>query len=77
VLQNGAHDDKELADVVLFDDATHGDATSGDGIYTDNELRTLDGAKPGPRTIRVRATVVDSAGKTHSTAVDFGTLTVQ
>jgi hypothetical protein len=77
VLEDGAHDDKQLSDVVLFDDGTHGDAVAGDGIYSDNELRTLSGAKPGPRTIRVRATVVDAAGKSHSTAIDFGPFGVQ
>jgi hypothetical protein len=77
VLQNGSHDDNEIADVVLFDDGTHGDAVAGDGVYSDNELRATAGAKSGPRTIRVRATVVDAAGKSHSTAIEFGALTVQ
>jgi hypothetical protein len=77
VLQNGSHDDKELADVVLFDDGTHGDAVAGDGVYSDNELRASAGAKSGPRTIRVRATVVDAAGKSHSTAIELGAFAVQ
>jgi hypothetical protein len=76
-LQNASHDDKELADVVLFDDGTHGDAVAGDGVYSDNELRASAGAKSGPRTIRVRATVVDAAGKSHSTAIEFGAFAVQ
>jgi hypothetical protein len=77
VLEDGAHDDKQLNDVVLFDNGTHGDAVAGDGIYSDNELRTLSGAKSGPRAIRVRASVVDAAGKSHSTAIDFGPFAVQ
>jgi hypothetical protein len=77
VLQNGSHDDKELADVVLFDDGTHGDTVAGDGVYSDNELRASAGAKSGPRTIRVRATVVDAAEKSHSTAIEFGAFAVQ
>jgi hypothetical protein len=77
VLQDGAHDDKGFNDVVLFDDGTHGDAVANDGIYSDNELRTTSGAKAGPRTIRVRATIIDTAGKSHSTVVELGPFAVQ
>jgi len=63
--------------VVLFDDGTHGDAVAGDGVYSDNELRTISGAAPGPRTIRVRATVVDAAGKSHSTVIELGGFAVK
>ncbi len=73
----GTHDNLEIGDFSLYDDGTHGDATAGDGVYTYDQIKALSGAKSGARTLRVRATVVDPSGKSHSTAVDFGTLTVQ
>jgi hypothetical protein len=32
---------------------------------------------PGARTIRIRATAVDTAGKSHSTVIEFGPFAVQ
>jgi hypothetical protein len=62
---------------VLLDDGTKGDAIAGDGVYTSNELKALSEATPGARTIRVRATFVDAAGKSHSTVTDFGPFAAQ
>jgi hypothetical protein len=79
VLNAGAHD-KVFSDVVLFDDGTHGDAIAGDGVYSSNEIKPNPGngmVASGARIIRVRATVVDGGGKSHSTAIDVGGLAVQ
>ena len=79
VMLAGTHDNV-FNDVVLLDDGTHGDATAGDGIYTNNQIQPDPGAgtvMPGARTIRIRATFVDGGGKSHSTAIDVSGLGVQ
>lgn len=76
VLQDGARDEK-IAEVVLFDDGTHGDATANDGVYTVNEIRATAGATAGARTIRIRATFVDASTKAHSTVIEYTGLSVR
>jgi hypothetical protein len=79
VLAAGVHDNV-FTDLVLLDDGTQGDAQAGDGIYTSNQLKPDPGAgtvTSGARSVRIRATIVDGSGKSHSTAIDVTGLTIQ
>ena len=62
ILFNGL-DDPHVNHAVLLDDGT--------GVFSSDRIRTDCCAVPGPRTVRVKAEVVDSAGRRHATAVDF------
>ncbi len=60
----------------LTDDGMRGDATAGDGVFSNSfDVRTAE-QTPGPRTIRVSATVTGADGKLHATAVDGATIQV-
>ncbi len=58
---------------ILKDDGTQGDTTSGDKIFTNNQIRAFNEqfAIPGPRTIRVKAEANSGDGKRHASAIDF------
>jgi len=58
---------------ILKDDGTQGDTTSGDKIFTNNQIRAFHetAAIPGPRTIRVKAEANSGDGKRHAGAIDF------
>jgi Tol biopolymer transport system component len=72
VLRNGLADINVGRSVVLLDDgASGGDATAGDGVFTNNGISTDCCAAVGPRTVRVKAEVHGSDGKRHATAVEF------
>ena len=68
-LRNGVSDSTVLnGGTILLDDATQGDVTAGDGIFTSNRVW---GAVPlGPRLVRMRAEVRAGDGKRHATALD-------
>jgi hypothetical protein len=73
---NGGLYDTHVNVLVMLDDGTHGDVTAGDGIYTSNQLGVDCCGALGPRTVRVKAEVRDSANRRHATAVEVGGLTV-
>ncbi len=60
---------------LLVDDATLGDATAGDGTYTQTGIVYVvrSAAEPGPRLIRVAAEIETADGYRVATAVDAGT----
>jgi hypothetical protein len=63
----------------MFDDATNGDETAGDKLFTSNQVRhgyviIRDGDKEkdiGPRNVRIQSEVRDGNGRLHATAVEF------
>ena len=79
-LREGVFDGNVGRGVVLVDDGTNGDATAGDGTYTNsNVVHVMSQTREddtGPRMLRVEAEVETSDGFRHATAVEFGPLTV-
>jgi hypothetical protein len=74
---DGGYDNGDFLDPVLFDDGTNGDATAGDGTYTNASLGPRnDGIALGPRTVRVQAEDQTADGRLHATALEFGPLDV-
>src|SRR5579872_116242 len=74
VLKNNGPD-PNISGQPMYDDATHGDATAADGIFTNNAIRTDCCAAAGPRTVRIQAE--DRAGtRRHATAVDLPAFSV-
>ena len=61
---------------VLFDDGSHGDATAGDGRFTNNAVGASASAPLGPHTIRVKTEVRAADGRRHATALDVAQLDV-
>jgi len=78
ILPNGAVDTNFGSTTLLFDDATLGDPTAGDGTYTQTGIVYVvrSTADPGPRLIRVAAEVESADGYRTATAVDAGVLDV-
>jgi hypothetical protein len=74
-LNIGGNEVDSFADNQLYDDGSHGDATAGDGTYTNNGIGT-EGTVLGPRTVRVMAQVQDDNGLLHGTAVEVDGLTM-
>jgi hypothetical protein len=62
VLREGL-DDGLVNHAVMLDDGT--------GVFSSNQISAYSNAVPGPRTVRVKAEVRDSAGFRHATAVEF------
>ncbi|HLJ45824.1 MAG TPA: choice-of-anchor D domain-containing protein [Bryobacteraceae bacterium] len=74
VVKNGVPD-PNINGQPMFDDGTHGDAVTGDGVFTNNGVRTDCCATAGARTVRIQAE--DRAGtRRHGTAVDLATFAV-
>jgi hypothetical protein len=79
-LRDGQYDINVARDAVLHDDGQAGDATAGDGTFTNNAVVHV-GAQArdddtGPRTIRFQAEIETADGRRHAMAVDAGTITV-
>ena len=65
-----------ISQAVLFDDGSHGDATAGDGRFTNNAVGASASAPLGPHTIRVKTEVRAADGRRHATALDVAQLDV-
>lgn len=75
-LANGVYDGHVGWGVLLTDDGTNGDATAGDGTFTNDAVRADCCAVLDPHTLRIEAEVETSDGLRHAKAVDFGPLMV-
>jgi hypothetical protein len=75
VLYDGLND-PNAGDYLLWDNGSNGDAAAGDGVYTNNGVRTNCCAVVGPRAVRIYAQVQGSDGKRHATAIDVGPFAV-
>jgi hypothetical protein len=71
--QNDA--DSKLSQSLLLDEGKSGDGAAGDLIFAANDVRA-DAAAPGPRTVRVKAEVRDSANRRHATVVEVPGLAI-
>ena len=65
-----------ISQAVLFDDGSHGDATAGDGRFTNNAVGASASAPLGPHSIRVKTEVRAADGRRHATALDVAQLDV-
>ncbi len=61
---------------VLYDDGSYGDATAGDGRFTNNTVGASASAPLGPHTVRVKTEVRAADGRRHATALDVAQLDV-
>ncbi len=61
---------------VLYDDGSYGDATVGDGRFTNNTVGASASALLGPYTVRVKTEVRSADGRRHATALDVAQLDV-
>jgi hypothetical protein len=81
VFRNGLYDiNFRSSGPYLYDDATHGDVTKDDRIFTSGEIQhgfviLREGKKEtdyGPRTLRFQAEVRSADGRLHATALEYG-----
>ncbi len=70
-VRDGLVDDPVTGSVFLTDDGANGDQAAGDGIFTSNNVVVGSRVAPGPRTLRLFAQVLDTAGIRHATLVDM------
>ena len=69
--RNGVEVNRNIVyQVVLYDDGSYGDATAGDGRFTNNTVGASSGATVGPYTVRVKTEVRAADGRRHATALD-------
>lgn len=65
---------------ILLDDGQNGDATAGDGVFSNDAIVHIESEAreddTGPRMLRIQAETETSDGRRHATAVEFGPLTV-
>ncbi len=61
---------------VLYDDGSYGDATAGDGRFTNNTVGASASAPLGPHTVRMKTEVRAADGRRHATALDVAQLDV-
>ncbi len=77
MLLGGVSEEGHFTDDRLYDDGSNGgDATAGDGVYTNNFFKYLGDGPLGPRTLRVSAETVDAAGLQHVTSVEVDPFSV-
>ena len=75
--RNGVEVNRNIVyQVVLYDDGSYGDATAGDGRFTNNTVGASSGATVGPYTVRVKTEVRAADGRRHATALDVMQLDV-
>jgi hypothetical protein len=78
ILPDGVIDNNFGSTMLLVDDGTLGDATSGDGTYTQAGvvyvMRSI--RDPGPRAMRIAAEAETADGYRYATAVEAGVLEV-
>ncbi|MBA2597303.1 MAG: hypothetical protein H0V00_11845 [Chloroflexia bacterium] len=77
VLREALPDDNTRTSPLLDDgasatDATTGDVTAGDGLFTSAGIYTDCCAEVGPRTVRIKAEAQAADGLRHATAIDAG-----
>ena len=65
-----------VSQAVLYDDGSHGDATAGDGRFSNNTVGASASAPLGPHTVRVKTEVRAADGRRHATALDVAQLDV-
>ncbi len=77
VFRNGLEVNSNVVnDAVLYDDGSNGDATAGDGRFTNNAIRANSEAAIGPHTARMKTEVRAADGRRHATALDVAQLDV-
>lgn len=76
-LRNGVEVNQNVvSQVVLYDDGSSGDATAGDGRFTNNTVGASASAPLGPHIVRVKTEVRAADGRRHATALDVARLDV-
>lgn len=76
-LRNGVEVNTNIIkQVVLYDDGSYGDATAGDGRFTNNTVGASASAPLGPYTVRVKTEVRAADGRRHAAALDVAQLDV-